>query len=163
MKTLKFAFKINWPLIVPSDFQTFLQSWLRGNSAKQQQCFCIFWLAFRTLFPKVQWERPIKSKWVEPWTFGSIDLKYCIWWFWIRTFDLEGINLSCTYSRVPNTAVGNPYSFFGAWPSYMALFGTSRLLNFKKSSFLHFYSELLAYWFFPCTTLQLKVFVSNHW
>ena len=52
------------------------------------------------------------------------------------------------YSRVPNTTVGNPYSFFGAWPSYMALFGTSRLLNFKKSSILHFYSELLAYWFF---------------
>ena len=49
------------------------------------------------------------------------------------------------YSRVPNTTVGNPYSFFGACPSYMALFGTSRLLNFKKSSFLHFYSELLAY------------------
>ena len=91
IKTLKFAFKINWPLIVPSDFQTFLQSWLRGNSAKQQQCFCIFWLAFRTLFPKVQWERPIKSKWVEPWTFGSIDLKCCIWWFWIRTFDIYEI------------------------------------------------------------------------
>jgi hypothetical protein len=50
-----------------------------------------------------------------------------------------------TYSRVPNTTVGNPYSFFGACPSYMALFGTTRLLNFKKSSFLHFYSELLAY------------------
>ena len=49
------------------------------------------------------------------------------------------------YSRVPNTTVGNPYSFFGACPSYMALFGTSRLLNFVKSSFLHFYSELLAY------------------
>ena len=48
------------------------------------------------------------------------------------------------YSRVPNTTVGNPYSFFGACPSYMALFGTSRLLTFKKSSFLHFYSELLA-------------------
>ena len=91
MKTLKFAFKINWPLIVPSDFQTFLRSWLRGNSAKQKQCFCIFWLAFRTLFPKVQWERPIKSKWVEPWTFGSIDLKCCIWWFWIRTFDIYEI------------------------------------------------------------------------
>ena len=67
------------------------------------------------------------------------------------------------YSRVPNTTVGNPYSFFCACPSYMALFGTSRLLNFKKSSFLHFYSELLAYWFFPCTTLQSKVFVSNNW
>ena len=52
---------------------------------------------------------------------------------------------SIYYSRVPNTTVGNPYSFFGACPSYMALFGTSRLLNFKKSSFLHFYSELLAY------------------
>jgi hypothetical protein len=91
MKTLKFAFKINWPLIVPPDFQTFLRSWLRGNSAKQKQCFCIFWLAFRTLFPKVQWERPIKSKWVEPWTFGSIDLKCCIWWFWIRTFDIYEI------------------------------------------------------------------------
>ena len=63
------------------------------------------------------------------------------------------------YSRVPNTTVGNLYSFFGACPSYMALFGTSRLLNFKKSSFLHFYSELIAYWFFTCTTLQLKVFV----
>ena len=49
------------------------------------------------------------------------------------------------YSRLPNTTVGNPYSFFGAFLSYMALFGTSRLLNFKKSSFLHFYSELLAY------------------
>ena len=50
--------------------------------------------------------------------------------------------------RVPNTTVGNPYSFCGACPSYMALFGTSHLLNFVKSSFLHFYSELLAYWFF---------------
>ena len=67
------------------------------------------------------------------------------------------------YSRVPNTTVGNPYSFFGACPSYMALFGTSRLLDFNKKSFLHFYSELLAYLFFPCTTLQLKVFVSNNW
>ena len=47
--------------------------------------------------------------------------------------------------RVRNTRVGNPYSFFGAFPSYMALFGTSRLLNFMKSSFLHFYSEFLAY------------------
>ena len=53
--------------------------------------------------------------------------------------------LTTPYSRVPNTTVGNPYSFFGACPSYMALFGTSRLLNFVKSSFLHFYSELLAY------------------
>ena len=49
------------------------------------------------------------------------------------------------YSRVPNTTVGNPYSFFGAFPSYMALFGTSRLLDFMKSSFLHFYSEFFAY------------------
>ena len=48
-----------------------------------------------------------------------------------------------SYSRVPNTTVGNPYSFFGAFSSYMALFGT-RLLNFMKSSFLHFYSEFLA-------------------
>ena len=65
----------------------------------------------------------------------------------------------CPYSRVPNITVGNPYSFFGAFPSYMALFGTSRLLNFMKSSFLHFYSECLPYWFFIffCTTLQLKV------
>ena len=75
----------------PLDFQTFLRPWLRGNSAKQKQCFCIFGLAFRTLFPKIQWERPIKSKWVEPWTFGSIDLKCCIWWFWIRTFDFYEI------------------------------------------------------------------------
>ena len=50
-----------------------------------------------------------------------------------------------TYSRVPNTTVGNPYSFLGAFPSYMALFGISRLLNFMKSSFLHSYSEILAY------------------
>ena len=48
------------------------------------------------------------------------------------------------YSRVPNTTVGNPYSFFDVFPSYMALFGTSCLLNFMKSSFLHFYSEFLA-------------------
>ena len=72
------------------------------------------------------------------------------------------MNVTIKYSRVPNTTVGNPYSFFGACPFYMALFGTSRLLNLKKSSFLHLYSELLAYWFFPCTTLQWKVFVSNH-
>ena len=52
------------------------------------------------------------------------------------------------YSRVPNTTIGNPYSFFGAAPSYMALFGTSRLLNFMKSSFLHFYSEFFVYGFF---------------
>ena len=62
------------------------------------------------------------------------------------------------YSRVPNTTVGNPYSFFGACPSYMALFGTTRLLNFKKSSFLHFYSELLAYWFFPLHHFTTKSF-----
>ena len=57
----------------------------------------------------------------------------------------HGSEFSGEYSRVPNTTVGNPNSFFGAFPSYMALFGTSRLLNFVKSSFLHFYSELLAY------------------
>ena len=62
------------------------------------------------------------------------------------------------YSRVPNTTVGNPCSFFGACPSYMALFGTTRLLNFKKSSFLHFYSELLAYWFFSLHHFTSKSF-----
>ena len=69
------------------------------------------------------------------------------------------------YSKVPNTTVRNPYSSFGAFPSYMILFGTSRLLNFMKSSFLHFYSEFFAYGFFTFvfTTLQLKVFVSNNW
>ena len=61
----------------------------------------------------------------------------------LSIFDIKKAQI--IYSRVPNTTVGNPYSFFGACPSYMALFGTSRLLNFKKSSFLHFYSELLAY------------------
>ena len=61
------------------------------------------------------------------------------------------------YSSVLNITVGN--HFFDVFPSNMALFGTSCLLNFKKSSFLHFYSELLAYWFFPCTTLQSKGFV----
>ena len=77
-------------------------------------------------------------------------------------YQLGGVEY--TYSRDPNTTVGNTYYFFGAVPFYMALFGTSRLLNFMKSSFLHFYSEFFAYGFFTFffTTLQLKVFVSNN-
>ena len=43
------------------------------------------------------------------------------------------------YSSVPNITVGNPYYFFDIFPSYMALFVTSRLLNFMQSSFLHLY------------------------
>ena len=81
----------------------------------------------------------------------SIELFVFKIWFSLSKFGGNEAMLSQigkkveVYSRVPNTTVGNPYSFFGACPSYMALFGTSRLLNFKKSSFLHFYSELLAY------------------
>ena len=69
-------------------------------------------------------------------------------YFTTYAYVFSKIRWGLTYSRVPNTTVWNPYSFFGACPSYMALFGTTRLLNLKKSSFLHFYSELLAYWFF---------------
>jgi hypothetical protein len=99
-------------------------------------------------------------RWIREHSYMTSDV------FWaFLTYLPTLIRYFTTYSRVPNTTVGNPYSFFGACPSYMALFGTSHLLNFKKSSFLHFYWELLAYWFFPlcCSTLQLKGFVPNNW
>jgi len=79
-------------------------------------------------------------------------------YFTTYAYVFSKIRWGLTYSRVPNTTVWNPYSFFGACPSYMALFGTSRLLNFKKSSFLHFYSELLAYWFFSLHHFTSKSF-----
>ena len=40
------------------------------------------------------------------------------------------------YSRVPNITVGHPYSIFGAFPSYIGLFGISRLLNIFIQNFL---------------------------
>ena len=101
--------------------------------------------------------------------FGQFLIITTIVHFGLRSFEIDFFIMSCcyllqerrkvkksggdskgqliseaVYSRVPNTTVGNPYSFFGACPSYMALLGTSLLLNFKKISFLHFYSELLA-------------------
>ena len=84
-----------------------------------------------------------------------VTMNWFITWKRLNTFLQMSLH---RYSRVPNTTVGNLYSFFGACPSYMALFGTTLLLNFKKSSFLHFYSELLAYWFFPLHHFTTKSF-----
>ena len=66
-----------------------------------------------------------------------------------------------TYSRAPNTTVGNPYSFFGAC-RLIWNFSFIKFCEMFLPTFLFRTSRLLIFYFF-WVTLQLIAFLSNNW
>ena len=58
----------------------------------------------------------------------------------------DRLRISHTYSRLPNARV-----------ALLFLFGTKLLLNFMKMSYLHAYSSLHFYFFFPLTIINFLI------